>query len=135
MQQPGCAEGRIEVGEVTVLVCVEQGGGPVISSGQFQEQLVTEGGRGLSYQGEHALGSADGTGRITVVTGVLDEIAVGHNQTTFRIHGLTLNEIVEVFCAEETTDLPVLVDFVIKNKVGIQVGLFAGDLRKSIKTA
>ena len=100
VQQPGSTQGRIEVRIVAVLVSIDKGGRPVVTTGGLEEEHVAIRGRGLSDERKHGLGTADGAGTGNCVAGVVDVVLVGHDQTAVGVRSHREYIVVVVFTAE-----------------------------------
>ena len=94
VDKPGGAERRIEVGVVSVLVGIDEGGTPVVTAGDLEEELLPPGGGELAHCGEHGLRTADASRSVNGVAGVADVVLQRDDQTT--VGGSRSREVVVV---------------------------------------
>ena len=132
VEQPGGAERRIEVRIVAVLVGIHEGGRPVVTAGELEEEHVAVGSGGLSHEGKHRLGAADGAGTRHRVAGVVDVVLVRHDQTAVGVRSHGEHVVVVVFTTEETADVPVFIHLEVEDEVGVEVGLLLGALAQAV---
>ena len=96
---PGAGNGRIEVRVISVLVGIHEGGRPVVTSGEFQENLIAPGEGYLTGQGEDGLFSADGGAPFGRILGVGDEVLSGNDEAAVGALAHALLEVVVEFTA------------------------------------
>ena len=116
-------------------VGIYQRGRPVVTAGDFQEQLVAPGEGRLTDEGEDGLLSGDGGTVLGRVLGVSDEILSGNHQAAVRILAHALDEVVIVFPADESGEVPVGTKVLVEHQVCVQVALLLGGKAHRIGTA
>ena len=116
-------------------VGIDEGGGPVVTAGELEEEEVAVGSGELAREGKHALGAAHGTGTLDRVSGVAQEVAVRNHEAAVGPGRGRFLIVVEVFTAEEAAHLPVLVELEVKEEVGVQVRLLLGAVGEAVTAA